>query len=145
MKFQNFEFCQLFFFFFFVNMGPYGRRNFKRHLVWKYTRDLLPKIQVYSWEWSLPKVYKELKFQNLEFAIFLLFLFRGRLTWESIENYKKCDISGTAGRRAKRTKIWASGVCISIYMVLLKCSSSVWGHSLHFRILVILYMYLGNG
>ena len=37
------------FFFFFVNIGPYGRKkNFRQHLVWKYTRDLLPQIQAYS-------------------------------------------------------------------------------------------------
>ncbi len=40
----------------------------------------------------------------------LFVLFCGRLTWESMRNYKMCDILETAGRRAKWTKIWTSGV-----------------------------------
>ncbi len=37
-------------------------------------------------------------------------------------NYKMCDILETAGRRAKRTTIWTSGVSIYyIYRVLFDC------------------------
>ena len=44
-------------------------------------------------------------------------------------------ISEMANRRAKRTKLWVSGVSIKCIKVLLtvECSSSVWGHSVHFR------------
>ncbi len=38
--------------------------------------------------------------------------FWGRLTWESMGNDKMCDILETAGLRAKRTKIWTSGVSV---------------------------------
>ena len=49
---------------------------------------------------------------SIFFSIFLAFFFSflGRLTWESMGNYKMCDVLETAGRRAKRTKIWTSGV-----------------------------------
>ncbi len=47
--FQNFKLWSfLRFFFVFVNIGPYGRKNFKRHLLWKYTLDSLPKNHAYS-------------------------------------------------------------------------------------------------
>ena len=48
---SNFKFGFFFFAnfsFILINMGPHGRKKFKRHLVWKYTTDLLPKIQAYS-------------------------------------------------------------------------------------------------
>ena len=48
----------------------------------------------------------------LAFFCLFVFFFCGRLTWESIWNYKKGDILETAGCRAKRTKIWASGVSL---------------------------------
>ena len=61
--------------------------------------------------------------------------FFGRLTWESMGNYKSCDILGTNRRRAKRTKFRPLGQICGVYRVLLtvKCSSSVWGHSVDFR------------
>ncbi len=84
------------FFFVFVNMGPYGRKKVKRHLLWKYITDSLtwdhmgektsndiliestqqicppPQILAYSWEGSLPKLCKEL--WNFKFWIFWSFL-----------------------------------------------------------------------
>ena len=43
-----------------------------------------------------------------------------------------------------RPKIGPQAYVFSVYGVLLtvKCSNSVWGHSVHFRFLTILYMYL---
>ena len=46
------------FFVVFVNMGPYASKSFRRHLLWKNTPNLLPKIHVYSWRGSLPKMLK---------------------------------------------------------------------------------------
>ena len=88
-----------------------GEKNFK-HLVWKYTSGLIPKLYPYPWEWSLRKLYKEL--WNFKFLICWQFfgIIFGRLTWESMENYKMCDILDIVGRRAKRTKVWTSGVSI---------------------------------
>ena len=41
--FQNFAFLILLWLFFvFVNIGPYGRKNFKRQLIWNYITDSLP-------------------------------------------------------------------------------------------------------
>ena len=48
---------------------------------------------------------------NFGFLQCLFFL--GRLTRESMGNYKKCFIMQTAGRRAKRTKIWDSGTLVT--------------------------------
>ncbi len=39
-----------------IHVGPYWSKSFKRHLLWKYAPDLLPKIHVYSWGGSLPKL-----------------------------------------------------------------------------------------
>ncbi len=63
---------------------------------------------------------KNCEISNFGFlAIFFVLFFFGRLTWESMGNYKMCDILETAGRRAKRRKIWTSGVSIcSVYRVL---------------------------
>ncbi len=62
-----------------------------------------------------------------------------RLSWLSTEKYKICDILKTAPLRAKRSKIWAGrgGGVFSANRVLLtvKCSRSVWGHSVHLRFL----------
>ncbi len=44
-KYCIFDFLWLFFRF--VNMGPYGRKHFKRHLLWKYVTDSFPKIHAY--------------------------------------------------------------------------------------------------
>ncbi len=67
--FQNFKFAIFYdFFFVFVNIGPYGSKNFKWHLHWKYAPDSPPKHHAHSWEGSLPKLFKELR--NLTFWIF---------------------------------------------------------------------------
>ncbi len=57
-----FWFLKLFFLFFlwflfiFVNMRPYGRKNFKRNLLWKHTTNSLPKFHAYSWGRVFTKV-----------------------------------------------------------------------------------------
>ena len=65
-------------------------------------------------EGSLPKLYKEL--WNLKFWFlancFVLIFFLERSTWQSMGNYKMCDILKNAGRRAQRTKHWTSGVSL---------------------------------
>ena len=63
LKIFNFDFYN----FFFVFVGPYGSKNFKWHLHWKYEPDSPPKYHAYSWEGSLPKLFKELR--NLIFWI----------------------------------------------------------------------------
>ena len=62
--------------FVFVNMGPYGRKYFKRHL-WKYITDSLPNIHAYSEEGSLPKCIKNCEISNFGFlaTFFFFFLF----------------------------------------------------------------------
>ena len=68
-----------------VNMGQYGSKSFKRHLLWRNTSDLLPKIHVYFWGGSLPKL--------LNFIVkFEIFCFK------------------MAGCRAKRSEIWDSRI-----------------------------------
>ncbi len=55
---SNFEFLP----FFFMSSLTYGTRSgqsFKRHLLWKNTPDLLPKIHIYSWGESLSNLLKE--------------------------------------------------------------------------------------
>ncbi len=110
-----FGFLPFFFFFVFVNMGPYGGNSFKRHLLWNNTPDLLPKIPVYSWGRVSNTVVKRIvKFEDLDFwQFFFCCSFYDRLTWQSMGNDKMCDILETAGRRVKRNKIWASGLSIS--------------------------------
>ncbi len=41
--FQNFNICYDCFIFLFGNMGSHGRINLKRHLLWKYTKNSVPK------------------------------------------------------------------------------------------------------
>ncbi len=50
-----------------------------------------------------------------------------------------------AGHREKRTKLWTSGV-LSVYRAPLsiKCSRSVWGHSVDFRFLIGLHSRLAS-
>ncbi len=105
-NFQIFAFLIFYdFFFVFINMGLYGRKNFKRHLLWKCTTDLLPKFMRTARKGLYQSCIKEL--WNFKFWIFGNFFcsFLGCLTWESMGYYKMCDILETAGRRAKRTKI----------------------------------------
>ena len=64
------------FFFVFVNIGPYGINNFKRHLLWKDIAHSVPKIHTYVQGGSLPKLYKHWRnFKLWIFAIFFLFFF----------------------------------------------------------------------
>ncbi len=163
------------FFFVLVNMGPYGRENFKWHLLWNYITDSLQKKPVHTSKEGLQQVcinfkigeisnfgfcqfvfvfvnigpynmrdktsndilsentqqicsqkfmhtprkglyqscIKNCEISNFGFLAFFFFvLFLGRLKWESIGNYKMCDVLETSGRRAKRTKICTSGVSI---------------------------------
>ena len=80
-KISNFGFSQ--FFSFSLTWNHVGEKNFKRHLVWKYTRDLRPKNQAYSQIGTLSKLYKDLwNFKIWIFGIFFV-LFLGRLTRES--------------------------------------------------------------
>ena len=75
----NFKFWifAFFFFFVFINMKPYGSKSFRWHLNWKYPPDLLPKIHVYSWGGSLPKLLTKLRNLNLWiFGNFFFFFFR---------------------------------------------------------------------
>ncbi len=63
-----------------------------------------------------------------KFLFFSFFLVRGdRLTSQSMGKYKMFDILKTAGRRAKPTKIWASGVSYLLvytgYVLLLSVQS----------------------
>ena len=130
------------FVFVFVNMGPHGRTNFKRHLVWKYTRHLLPpkKKNRHTLRMSLyQSCIKNCEISNFGFLRFFLFFFIARrgLTWESMGNDKKYDILGTAGRRAKRTKFEPLGGKWSVYAVyrllsvefqfgVIRCISNFW-------------------
>ncbi len=70
---------------------------------------------------SCIKIGELLDFLFIYFVIFVIIIFTwgGRLTWESMGNYKMCDIMDTVGHRAKQTKI--------------KCSISVWDHLVYFR------------
>ncbi len=69
VNFQILDFLR--FYFAYLNMGPCGNKNFKRHLLWRNTPDLLPKIHVHFLGVSLPKLLKEL--WNLKFWIWGIF------------------------------------------------------------------------
>ena len=63
----------------FANMGPYGSKSFKGHLLWNYAPDLLPKIScILLGSVSTKVVTWTVKFDILNF-LFLFFF--GRLTW----------------------------------------------------------------
>ncbi len=62
------------FFFVFVNIGPYGNTNFKRHLLWKYASDSIPKNHAYSWGVSTKIAQRIVKFQILDFWQFFFFV-----------------------------------------------------------------------
>ncbi len=77
--FQNFEVLIFirFFFLIFVYMGAYGRKKFKRPLLWKYTTDSFLKI-MHTHSECLPKLFKELwhsKFWIFDNLIFFSTLF----------------------------------------------------------------------
>ncbi len=55
---------------------------------------------------------KNCEISNFGFLANFSVLF-GRLTWEPMGNYNKCDIMETASRRAKLTKIWDSGISVT--------------------------------
>ncbi len=77
--FQNF--CTTFF----VNMGPYGRKNVKRYLLWKYIRDSHQKIMHTSREGlyqSCTKIGEIPKFGFLPFFPFLLT--KTETKWQSL-------------------------------------------------------------
>ncbi len=61
VKFQILDFCQ--FFLVFVNMGPYGSKSFKQHLVSNNTPDFLPKIHVLLGSVSSKVVQRIVKFE----------------------------------------------------------------------------------
>ncbi len=48
--------------FIFVNIRPYGSKRFKRHILWKYTPDLLPKMQCILLGKVSTKVVKTVEF-----------------------------------------------------------------------------------
>ncbi len=57
------------FFFVFVNLEPYGRKTFKRHLLLKYTSDSLPKkSSILLGRVSTKVVQRIVKFQILDFC-----------------------------------------------------------------------------
>ena len=62
------------------------------------------------------------------------------LTWESVGKPKMSNISKTANRRAKWTKMWDSGTTVQICKVLLMPDSLslVWADSVHFAKFLIL-------
>ncbi len=59
----------------------------------------------------------------------------GRPVYFRFSPFQQSYMLKTAGRREKRSTIWAMEYVLTIYGVLLtvKCSKSVWGRSLHFR------------
>ncbi len=73
-KFLMFDFF-LRFFFVFVNMGPYRRKNFKRHLLWKYITDLLQNIMHTSREGLYQSCIKFGEISNFVFLHFFFFFF----------------------------------------------------------------------
>ncbi len=64
-NFQILDSCH--FFFFFVNIEPYGKKSFKRHLLWMCTPDLFSIIHVHSWGRVSAKVVNK---RNVKFWIF---------------------------------------------------------------------------
>ncbi len=106
----------LFFFFmiffsFFVNMGPYGKKTSNDTASESAQQICSPKFMHTSRKVLYQNCIKNCKISNFRFLAFFFFCsFWGRLTWESIGKDKMCDILETARRRAKRTKIWTSGV-----------------------------------
>ena len=65
---------------------------------------------------------------------------------QCISNSHQPCISKTAGRRAKQSEIWASGVNIQYIQKLLTvtCLRSFWGHSVHFWCSTTLYLEYGS-
>ncbi len=59
-----------------------------------------------------------------------------------MRNYKTCHILETLVVEQNGSKFGPHGKVFSLYKVLLtvKCSSSVWGYSMHFRFLTTLYL-----
>ena len=71
-------------------MGPYGSKNFKQHILWKYTSDLLPKTHSYSQlpgKVSTKAVQKNCEISNFGFlAKFFYFINMGPYGSESFNN-----------------------------------------------------------
>ena len=81
--FQNFNFFICYnFFFAFVNLQPYSRKKFNRHLLWKYTSDSLQKSYLLLGRFSTKVVQRIVKFEILDICQFFFFFFSFSLTWD---------------------------------------------------------------
>ena len=66
-------------FFRFITIGPYGSKYFKRHLLWRYAPDSLPKIMYTPGESPYQSCSKNCEISNFGYFFFCSSL--GRLTW----------------------------------------------------------------
>ena len=89
-------------FYVFVNMGPYGEKIFKEHLLRNHQSDSLPKNHGWSWGGSLPKLLKE--FWNFEFCTFDKF-FSFLLTQDHMGEKVSNDISSETTSQNHSQKI----------------------------------------
>ncbi len=74
LKFKVFRFSLFFFFFVFVNMGPYGSQNFKMLLLPQISFESFQPFTEFSSQWSSQKYCTVLDFWNFGFPIFNEFL-----------------------------------------------------------------------
>ncbi len=57
-----------------------------------------------------------------------------------ISDFRQLCILKMIGYRVKRSEMWASGLSTECIHVLLAVGCSFWGHLVHFRVLIILYL-----
>ncbi len=112
---NNCEIVDLCHFFPFRLTGDHmGTKSFNRYLLWKNTPDVLPPNScILLWRVSTNVVKRIVTFEVLIFWHFFRF-FLGPFNMVATSQWDLySDILKIASRRAKRTKIWASGVHVS--------------------------------